>query len=245
MKTQKFFIILMTLLLSCAIAMAQHPSKSTTPSVNDVTEKASPATIGLDGSSGGIYSEDDLPGWRGDAYMNPNFIDGVIIMKDGTHISDKALRYNLYTQQMQFIDNGDTLALGNPEEIEYIRIADKVFVYTTYLCQGQHKSSYFELLEDGDCRLLKRWAALYQEVDPDDPQSVGDCGVFYKDCQCFMQFFLNPAQPVLKNKKDFVKSFANNGDKVKDYMRSDNLKPKNEEDLAKIVDYYNSIVTSE
>ena len=191
-------------------------------------------------TSGGSYASYSLPGQRGSAYLNPEFVEGLIVLKDGSEKKDKLMRYNLYTQQMQFIENEDTLALGNPHEIEYISLDDKVFVYSDFICSGKHKSGYFELLESGDCRLLKRWFALYQEVD-NTVDGNNECDIFYRDCQCFLQFFMNPATPVLEKKKDFVMSFANNGDEVKDFMKQDKLKPKNEDDLMKIVAYYNGI----
>jgi len=87
---------------------------------------------------------------------------------------------------------------------------------------------------------VKRWSVLYHEVDSDQRSSTaGDC--FYRDCHCFLQFFLNPASPVLDKKKDFVKSFANNGDNIKEFMKEGNLKPRNEEDLTRIIEYYNTL----
>jgi hypothetical protein len=86
--------------------------------------------------------------------------------------------------------------------------------------------------------------ALYQEVDKTVDQG-NDCDVFYRDCQCFLQFFMNPAQAVHLKKKDFLKSFANNSDKVENYMREDKLKPKNEADLIRIVEYYNTLAASD
>jgi len=46
---------------------------------------------------------------------------------------------------------------------------------------------------------------------------------------------------VLDKKKDFVKSFANNGDNIKEFMKEGNLKPRNEEDLTRIIEYYNTL----
>jgi len=240
MKTQTILTMLLLLFFFTSVAFAQQPSKSHRSNSSNLEAKSHQEGINIQSASSGGYDDYVLPGSRGTAYFNSDFTEGVIVLKDGTQIDGKPLRYNLYTQQMQFIEGTDTLGLGKPDEIEYIRIDDHLFVYTKFICNNEHKSGYFELLEDGNCRLLKRWSALYHEVDSDYGNSSAD-NCFYRDCQCFLQFFMNPATPVLDKKKDFVKSFANNGDNIKDFMKEGNLKPRNEEDLTRIIDYYNNL----
>lgn len=244
MKTQRIFTTLWVLLIVSTLSWAQTPGKSSGTSTNEMKQKATPARIDMGASTGGLMTDKGLPGSKGGAYLDPDFTEGVIIMKDGTRIPNKPMRYNIYTQQMQFVENTDTLALANPDEIEYLKIADRTFVYTNYICKGEHKKGYFELIEDGECRLLKRWVALYHEVDQSSQEST-DCDVFYRDCQCFLQFFLNPACPVEPKKNDFVMSFASKGESIKTFMKNNKLNPKNEEDLSRIVDYYNGIFSME
>lgn len=238
MRTQTYLTMLVVLFLWGSATYAQLPDRPGKSRTTQTDQKSESPAIDLQAGSSGAYNDAGLPGSVGTAYLNPEFIEGVIGFKDGTRVEGKPLRYNLYTQQMQFLEDGDTLAIGNPGEIELIRIADKVFVYTDYLCEGEHRKGYFELLESGSCRLLKRWAALYHDVEEGSELSGNN---FYRDCNCYLQFFLNPATPVLKKRKDFAMSFASNGDQVFDYMKDAKLKPKNEADLVNIVEYYNSI----
>ncbi len=239
MRTQTILTTLVLLIFSCSSVFSQLPDRPSKTHSQESKTSSNQNRIDLQAGSVGGQAEESLPGQKGSAYLNPEFIEGVIAMKDGSRIEGRPMRFNLYTQQMQFIENQDTLALGNPWEIEYLRIADKVFVYTDYLCEGEHRSGYFELMEDGDCRLLKRWAALYHEVEEEGEKSGENC--FYRDCQCYLQFFMNPASRVQKKRKDLALSFASNGDEVLDYMRDAKLKLKHEDDLVKIVEYYNSL----
>lgn len=238
MKTQTILTTLVLLVFSCSSVFAQLPDRPSKTRTQQSKTTSNQPQIDLQAGSVGSYNEETLPGRKGTAYLNPEFIEGVIALKDGSRIEGKPIRFNLYTQQMQFIDEQDTLALAKPEEVEYIRIADKVFVFTDYLYQGEHKSGYFELLEDGDCRLLKRWTALYHELEEGDEPGTDS---FYRSCRCYLQFYMNPASCVQKKRKDLAMSFASNGDEVMDYMKDVKLKPKNEDDLVKIVEYYNSL----
>ncbi len=238
MRTQTMLTTLVLLFFLCSAGFAQQPDRPSKTRKNQPNVNSNPQQINLETGSSGAYNETGLPGSKGSAYLNPKFIKSVMIFKDGTRIEGKQMRFNLYTQQMQFIEEGDTLALGNPEEIEIIRIGDKAFLYTRFIENREHKSGYFELLKNGDCRLLKHWTALYHEID--DQESSFDYG-FYRDCNCYLQFFMNPATPVNKKRKDLALSFASNGEEVLDYMKDEKLKPNNDADLVKIVEYYNSL----
>ncbi len=232
--------MLLMLIFATSVAFAQQPGKLQKSNSSKLESTSNQQHIDMQSASSGGHDAYVLRGLRGTAYFNTEFTEGVIVLRDGTQIDGKPLRYNIYTQQMQFIEGGDTLALGKPDEIEYIRMDGHLFVYTNFICNNEHRSGYFELLKEGNCRLLKRWSALYHEVDSDQGSSTMD-NCFYRDCQYFLQFFMNPASQVLDKKKDFVKSFANNGDNIKEFMKKGNLKPRNEEDLTRIIDYYNNL----
>jgi len=238
MRTQTTLTMLVLLFFLCSAGFAQMPDRPSKIRTNETQTNSNPPQIDLQAGSSGAYDEAELPGSKGSAYLNPSFVESVIVLKDGTRIEGTPMRFNLYTQQMQFLEEGDTLALGSPEDIDLIRIADKVFVYTKFIQNGEHKAGYFELLEDGECRLLKRWTALYHEVDAEG--NSGSEG-FYRQCNCYLQFFMNPATSVQKKRKDLAMSFANNGDEVLAFMKGEKLKPKNDADLAKVVEYYNSL----
>jgi hypothetical protein len=240
MKTQKLSIVIMALLVAMSVLYGQNPDKqsyrlSGRQLISEPeTEHKNAAT------SGGYYRQKALPGEAASAYLTSAFIVGEVVMANGAIIGDMPMRYNLYTQQMQYIDGDDTLAIGNPQEIEYLLVGDKIFVYVAYKCNSEIKTGYFELLEDGECRLLKRWFARYQVKDQSS-QSSDECDVFYRDCNCFLQFGDRPAEVVSSKKKTFVGSFGNQGEKINRMMRLERLKTNREDDLRKIVAFYNLI----
>jgi hypothetical protein len=153
------------------------------------------------------------------------------------------MRYNIYTQQIQFIKDGDTMAIGNPENIKMIRIADKAFVYNEFLDGSIVKTGYFELRQDGNCRLLKRWKALYQ-VSEETSTNAGtpeETDVFITDCHCYLRFGNQPAFSVSHNKNELIGSFGDKADRVRDFMKKSDIKLKSEEDLKMVVNFYNSL----
>jgi len=141
MKTQTITTtMLLMLLYATSGVFAQQPGKLQKSNSSNLEPTSNQQGINMQSTSSGGHDTYELPGLRGTAYFNTEFSEGVIVLRDGTQINGKPLRYNLYTQQMQFIEGGDTLALGKPDEIEYIRMDDHLFVHTNFICNNQHRS---------------------------------------------------------------------------------------------------------
>jgi hypothetical protein len=243
MKTTKLIIAMGIMLVFCQ-SFAQGPTKGTTTSVYAGPETGEVANR-HDLYSGGATSSDyKQGGTAGNAYLIGNWQEGTITMKDNTLITGNKYKYNIYTQQMQFINNEDTMAVANPGEVKFIRFADKVFVYTDYYCKNELKQGYFELLKEGECSLLKRWVVSYHLVDGDAQQRLSasnDSEEFIRECFCFIKFENQPAMALESHKKDFVSCFDEDGERINAYMKRGKLKHKDQDDLLEIVSYYNEI----
>ncbi len=241
MKTRMSLMIagLMTVFF---YSSAQQVTKSGSPSSVDAQAKvkATPIVIKSNPVSGGLEYKNGLEGTPGSAYLNPDWQPGVIVMKDQTVIENLHMRYNLYTQQIQFVKETDTMAIGNPEDISKIRIADKEFVYIEYLDNNLVKSGYFELRQDGNCRLLKRWKAMYHLLD-ETTNNDEQTETFIKDCHCYLQLGDRPAFSAGNNKNQLLACFGNKSERVKEFMKKSNIKLKNEEDLKMVIKFYNSL----
>ncbi len=242
MKTTKLIIVMGIVLVFCQ-SFAQDPTKGMTSSVY-ANHQTSETTNQHDLYSGGAINSDFKPvGTAGSAYLIGDWQEGTIIMKDNTVITGNKYRYNIYTQQMQFISNEDTMAVANPGEVKFIRFADKVFVHTDYYCKNELKQGYFELLEDGECSLLKRWVVSYHLVEGEAYQrnTESNNDVFIRECACYLKFGNSPAIALKNRKKEFINCFDEDSEQISTYMKRSKLKHKNQDDLLGIVSYYNHI----
>ncbi|OQX82343.1 MAG: hypothetical protein B6D64_00605 [Bacteroidetes bacterium 4484_276] len=243
MKTTKLIIVMGIVLVFCQ-SFAQGPTKGKTTSAFANHQTSETANQHELYSGGAIYSDFKLEGTAGSAYLIGDWQEGIIIMKDNTVISGNKYRYNIYTQQMQFISNEDTMAVANPGEVKFIQFADKVFVHTDYYCKNELKQGYFELLEDGECSLLKRWVVSYRLVDGEAKQRLSasnDSEEFIRECSCFLKFGDQPAMALKSRKKEFINCFDEDSEQISAYMKRGKLKHKDQDDLLGIVSYYNQL----
>lgn len=242
MKTLNSLIGLYFLMSVGLFCQAQNPVKDKSKLTSESLRSSGFEQANEKAQSGGLADTKQLKGTSGSPYLFDVWNQGVITMKDKNVILGKMFRYNLYTQQMQFITGDDTLAIANPEEIENIEFGGKTFIFTSYKAQGKDGKGYFELISDGRCRILKRWVVLYHVVDDEIANkntASGEESSFLRDCNCFLQFGDAPAVQASHNKKEFLSCFNEDKDRVSKFMKQNNIKMKSENDLKAVVDFYN------
>ncbi|MDR3287597.1 MAG: hypothetical protein LBT27_09170 [Prevotellaceae bacterium] len=123
---KKIILITMILVVACSICIAQEK-------------------VYVDNVSTEDEINDKLP--RNLIYRFEQFVDGTVIKKDGNVIPAK-LNYNTLVEEMQFISDGDKiLALGKPEDVEYIIIDKKIFMHTS-------GKKFAEIVATGNVELL-------------------------------------------------------------------------------------------
>lgn len=237
MKTRTTLTVL--LCLSFIIAIAQQNS----PSVNKnkvvpVLENENPSSTG-GGSSARIMSSYNL-GDECSMYMNEDFQKGILTLKDKTIFEDRLYRFNIYNQQMEFILNDDTAAIGNPEELQLLHFDGKDFIFAEYQSDEKVNNAYMELLVDGDYQLLLfsyiKYTSRENVEDPKDQPDV----IYYLETEYYVAFKNDPAKPILLNKKEVINTLQVPGKDIKQYMKNSHNQMKTQADLLDVFEYCNA-----
>lgn len=171
-------------------------------------------------------------------YLDDEWKEGSARVQDGK-ILEGDFRYNIYHQQMQAIRNGDTFAFARPEELEWLKIDGRKFVYTTFMREsGEVAASWFEVLCDGDCCLLLRRYIKYRMTDGDDDHTNDQ---LYKLDEYYAQKGSDCAERLNLSRKEILRAMKDHREEVEDFIKSERLKLRHEEDLVRLVAYYNSL----
>ncbi|MCF8229141.1 MAG: hypothetical protein K9G58_14910 [Bacteroidales bacterium] len=191
------------------------------------------------GIAGILKYRSDL-GKEGSMYLNDAWKEGTLILKDNSEIKDWKFRYNVRYQEMQFINkDDDTLALGEPGEIKYLNFDKKVFVVEEFEKDDVISEGYFELVMEGENKILSRREITHHVMDPtnDDPED----DTYIHNSTYYLKLGDQPAVPVLMNKKCFYHVFEDHKDKVKEFIKENRIKCKSVDDLVKVIAFYESL----
>jgi hypothetical protein len=203
------------------------------------------AAVSAENSGGGI--SDFTPANKGSAflgqlssiYYSNCFEKGIVELVDGTTLDPVMLRYDLYYQQFQFLKEDDTMAFARPEELSGVYLGTKKFIYSAYINRDFLDSSYFEVISDGKCRLLRRHYIKYHlaEKDPSVEKQ------YTYETRLFVKKGREPATPLRKCRKAVCCTFSDRKDEVNQFIKTNGLKMRKTEDLVRVIEFYNTLTT--
>ena len=203
------------------------------------TRSAAPPSSTLPAnSSGGRYDRATYVPETG-MYLDESWQPGYAILQDHSRMDNLMLRYDIYNQQMQFIKGEDTLAFSRPEELDFININGRCFVYEEYVDNGVIGKGYFELLKDGDCKLLLRRTVLYHVKAEELSGNVNE--EYLRDVSYFVKKKDQQAKEIRVNKKSVLCLFKDEEENIRQYMKANDLKMKSRDDLVQVVAFYNTL----
>jgi hypothetical protein len=203
------------------------------------------ASVSANNSGSGVA--DFTPSYKGSNTLGPLsslyysncFEKGIVELDDGTILDPVMLRYDLYYQQLQFIKEDDTLAFARPDELSEVYIGNGKFIYSAYKKRDFLDSSFFEVISDGKCRLLKRHYIKYHlsEKDPSFEKQYT-----YETC-LFVKKGEDVAIPIRKCKRAVCCTFSDRKEEIKQFIKTNNLKVRKTDDLVRVIEFYNSLTT--
>ncbi len=171
-------------------------------------------------------------------YMDPSFGVGSAELADGS-ILKGIFRYNIHSQKMQAIVEGDTFAFANPGEVSCLLIGEQKFIHTTFVRDdGEVANSWFEVLCEGNCDLLLRRYIKYRVTDGDGDLSNDQ---LYKLEEYYTRKDGGAVERLQLSKKAILSMLTDHRAEAERFIKVEHLKLKDREDLMKLYSYYNGL----
>lgn len=179
---------------------------------------------------------------KGSPYLNAEFVNGTIYTTAKTQYNDVPLRYNIYNDDLEFINPaGEILALSKPEIVEYAVLGETRLIYANYLAGNKSKAGFLVLIEDGKAVLVSKQSVIYQEPTEPGAYKEAEPAKFVRRAEeLYIQVGPGPAK-LVTNKKSVLEAFPDNRDKIEDFISKNKIKLNKPEGLSAVVKYYNSL----
>lgn len=198
-----------------------------------------------------VSSREDKTDIKGSPFYNKDFMFGELELVDGSTVKG-LFRYNIYDQELEIIVKRDTLIITDPTKIKNFDFSGKKFIYSLILEDGKKtdfiSGAYFETVNNGECKLLiKRRINLRENTFTDYYGGGGGDGSqrYIPELTYFIKKSDDkPAVKLKKSKKFILNYFDDYKDEINDYISSQNLSVRDEQDIIKIIEYYNQLKNS-
>jgi len=174
---------------------------------------------------------------EGSPYLNPDFNDGVFYVSDTLKVK-VPIRYNLYSDEMEYKLKNVNYVVGNHKALTKITIGKSVYLYMPFMQKG----NYFEMIEQGKCMLVqKKTVRLKPAEEPRAILTTPIPATFERKTD--VNYIVNSQLQYFKidNMKSVITALQDQKIKIEAYVKQEKIKNVKLENLIKIVKYYNSL----
>jgi len=191
----------------------------------------------FDSQIGTLYKEVPI---EGSAYVNETYTMGNTYV-NGREIN-LLMRYNAYIDQVEMIDKRQKKfnllkRLDLKAEIE-----GKTYALRDYYENGALRQAYFNPLNEGKVVLLYRPKKVFVQAEkPENGYDAYNPPHYKDDSGYYLQRGVEPAEEINLGKGQVMRFLRDKSGEVKDYIRQNDLKLRNETELIQVLDYYNGL----
>jgi hypothetical protein len=181
---------------------------------------------------------------EGSPFLNSEFVPGSLITKDSLMYRNVPLRYNVFRDEMEFLIGADEnrRVIGDPRNFLFFILGDKTFTYHTFIDNNRPAHGYFEVLNKGNCQVLKKKQVVY--LEPEAPKGYSEARpprFEEKNDKYFLKFDMQLPREVRLRRRNVLEAFANKSNEIAGFVNDKKLSYNNPGDLVKMAEYYNQI----
>ncbi len=188
-----------------------------------------------------IYNSNNLPkGIDGTPYLT-DWQKAELQLIDGSVIYDLPMRYNVYTGQMIFKKNDEIYGIGAPDSISMIKFNGSIFKYKGFVINDVFERTYYEIVIDDKASLYKKYDMV---ITPSNYNEALDVGNKNDRFTLKETLYLQKGDKLveLDKKKKVMQFFSDKEKEISDYIKQEKLSYKDENDVIKLVEYYNQLI---
>jgi hypothetical protein len=178
---------------------------------------------------------------KGSPFLNDDWVAATVKLNNGiTYKENMYVKYNQEKGELYFKGkNGETLAFVEPVTEFTIESNGLKHYKNGYKnIPGATQSDFFEILSDGTACLLKRTKSfILESKDYGSPVTI-------KTYQSDKKYYLiigEDVKQIRNDTKSVLSALRDKENQVETFIKTNKVKFKSDDDLSKVVNYYNSI----
>ena len=173
----------------------------------------------------------------GTPYFNPDFVPSTVQTTAKKDFKLKALRYNVYLQQLEYLDNDRVYTVQ--DSIAAFTIADSTGKDQTFIKSNvNNKNIFLQEVVTGKAELLKLYTA--KPSTSEDWYTKKKTKTIVHTVKYYSRKD-GVTKEITKSQKDLLTLFSDKQEAVKSYLAKSNTDLKSETDLTALFSYYNSL----
>ncbi len=185
--------------------------------------------------------------YEGTPYLNEAFVDGDIFYNNKWHIEDVPLRYNIYDDKVEYkLPEKDLVYAIDPQyKINQVVIDEDTFVVNQYKEKGWFVLGFFKQLATGKADLFAKMNIQYKQPQPAKPFFDPEPARFIRRDNDYYVKAEGKDLYEIKRTKKLIQYLGDYKKELSDFVRKENISVRKEDELIRLFEYYNSLVSAE
>ena len=178
---------------------------------------------------------------QGSPYLNETFVAGQIDL--GTTKSKLPVRYNIYKDEIEYQQNGQTLALNPNSGIKKVSAGNTTFLFfDKFDYRGKTKRGYLVLLDSGKVTLMSKKRIVFDAAKLGGNVDGTNSPAKFTELPDMYYYKIGDSEPKLvDNIKNMIASFPDQQEALRQFAKQEKISARNEKELIRFVQYYNSL----
>lgn len=182
---------------------------------------------------------------EGSAYMNDIYKNGTVYI-DGVAKLETLMRYDALNEAIEIL-NGN----GKPRRLLRQNGIKGTFDNLTYEMMEYREGAkvqlaFFNPLNDGKVQLLFRPKKIFLQAENPDHGYDSFSPARYKNVSSYyLKTGNNPAEPIKLTKKALLKELGQHSKSLKNYISTQQLNLKNQQDAIQLMELYNTLISDD
>jgi hypothetical protein len=181
----------------------------------------------------------------GSPYLNDDWRSTNIILNGNENINNYLVKYNIHSDMLEIKVNDEVRGLeGNKVKSFSFVLADqsyRTFLRASNFESVEELSGFVEVLEEGKIALLKKLSVTIIRPDYSVQLNVGSRDTRIVQKETFYYSDEKSIWEVPTSKKKLLKLFEDQKDRVSEFIETNNINLKNEDELRSVFSFYNNL----
>lgn len=200
----------------------------------------------LSDANGNLVLPKERTDVEGNAFYNEKWTDAGIIFMDGKSFAGIKTRMNLFSGMVHcLLKNGKEVAVES-KILKKIILNDSlpgILAASTFqsgfpAVDDHSAETFYKVLEEGNCTFLKYMKKSIKELKQFNSNSIEKKYELFEKWYLFKDGKMNH---IKKGKESLLKVLSDKKDSLEEFIKSNKLNCKSEDDIKKVITYYNSL----
>ena len=178
---------------------------------------------------------------QGTPYLSENFEAGKIVTQEDSVFANISLRYNAYSDDLEFKQGENIFAVADKSIVKKAEFGGNLFSYRSFEVGAINRDGFFKILSEGKATLMVRYTIKFQDQIEAKAFSDGQPARFEDVEKHFYISVEKAPAKLLTNKKSLFEILSNHKSEMETFISKNKLSIRDEEELIKIIDQYNSL----